>query len=275
MVTGMLASAVHITMPNLTPDGVSPHRALLSFAMASALMGLALTPLARGTGGKRAARALAFAVLLLICLGANSAIEIVMFTTLLTSRTAWSFVAGTVLPALLLGGSLALLGDRVTDAPTIAQRVRAHFSGHSVESWTWRFALGILAFPAIYFVFGAMVSPFVVPAYQAGVARLVLPPLSTIMPVQILRSALFLAASLPFLVWWKGTRASLVVSLGLAHWFLVGLFGLLQFSILPATLRVAHSIEIGADSFTYAASLVLLLVPVAPWKPLSEPVAVR
>jgi hypothetical protein len=41
----------------------------------------------------------------------------------------------------------------------------------------------------------------------------------------------------------------------------VGLFGLLQGSFLPMTLRIAHSLEIGADSFAYAASLVLLLAP--------------
>ena len=79
------------------------------------------------------------------------------------------------------------------------------------------------------------------------------------MPVQIVRSTLFLLASLPFLILWKKTRGSLIFSLGLAHWFTVGLFGLLQAHQLSMTLRIAHSLEIGADSFTYAALLVLLL----------------
>jgi hypothetical protein len=53
----------------------------------------------------------------------------------------------------------------------------------------------------------------------------------------------------------------LILALGLTHWMLVGLFGLLQVAWLPTILRVAHSLEIGADSFACSAALVFLLRP--------------
>ncbi|HVM75535.1 MAG TPA: hypothetical protein VMT75_07820 [Candidatus Saccharimonadales bacterium] len=47
----------------------------------------------------------------------------------------------------------------------------------------------------------------------------------------------------------------------LAHWYLVGLFGLIQVTWMLPVLRIGHSFEIGADSFVYAAVLVHLFVP--------------
>jgi hypothetical protein len=52
---------------------------------------------------------------------------------------------------------------------------------------------------------------------------------------------------------------SLLFALALAHFFLVGLFALMQASFFPPVLRVAHSLEVAADSFAYATIPVLLL----------------
>lgn len=106
-----------------------------------------------------------------------------------------------------------------------------------------------------------MVAPFVVPVYRAGGFGLTLPPISAFLSFEFIRSALFLVACFPFLLLWKASRGSLIFSLGLAFWVLNGLFGLLQSLGFPPVLRFAHSLEIGADSFVYAAVLVFLLVP--------------
>jgi hypothetical protein len=258
ILTGMLAAALRLSIPNLTPPGISQAEALRGFVLASALLGLAMTPLARGVHGGRIERWLSLAFLPFICLAVNAVIEILIFTTMLTRPSAPSFVASFVLPTLLFGASLAFLAKSEPGTPKFSQQTRVFFSTHSAGAWVWRLLLAILAFPVIYFVFGAMVAPFVVPAYRAGVAGLVLPPLSAIMPMQLVRSTLFLLASLPFLIMWKGGHRSLILSLGLAHCYLVGLFGLLQASFLPQVLRLAHSVEIAADSFAYATVLVFL-----------------
>jgi hypothetical protein len=52
----------------------------------------------------------------------------------------------------------------------------------------------------------------------------------------------------------------LALSLGLANYAFVGLFGMLQASWLPTAMRVLHGTEIAADSFAYSSLLVLLLV---------------
>jgi hypothetical protein len=89
--------------------------------------------------------------------------------------------------------------------------------------------------------------------YRAGGFGRTLPPISAFLPFEFIRSALFLVACFPFLLLWKASRGSLIFSLGLAFWVLNGLFGLLQSLGFPPVLRIAHSLEIGADSFVHAA----------------------
>jgi hypothetical protein len=276
MIMGVLGATLHLGIPNLSPAGVSQSAAVLAFFFASLLLGLALTPLARGIGGTRFERTLAFSFFIFVCMGLNATIEILTFTTMLTPLTAPPFILSCIFPALAFGAGLSFLAPRDdAKAPTASQRLVTFFSAQSPAAWLWRIPAAILAFPLAYFVFGAMVAPIVVPTYRAGVAGLVLPPLSIIMPVQLVRSTLFLLASLPFLILWKGKRGSLIFSLGLAHWLTVGIFGLLQAHQLSTTVRIAHSLEIGADSFAYAALLVLLLSARPATKHVNAPIAVQ
>jgi hypothetical protein len=72
-------------------------------------------------------------------------------------------------------------------------------------------------------------------------------------------------ASLPAVLLWIGSRRGLTGAPGLAHAVLVARFGMAQAShLMPAILRIAHSLEITADSFAYAAVLVWLFVPRSP-----------
>jgi hypothetical protein len=117
-----------------------------------------------------------------------------------------------------------------------------------------------LAFPLVYFVFGMMIAPIVVPHYNAGIAGLRIPPIDVVFRTQLLRSLLFLLSALPIIRLWRRSRAQLILALGLAFTATVGLYGLLQASWLPMVLRITHSLEITADSFAYAAVLTLLFV---------------
>lgn len=87
---------------------------------------------------------------------------------------------------------------------------------------------------------------------------LVLPSWAQIIPMQCLRSLLFLLACLPVLIAWQRSRRSLLLSLGWALFVLVGLLNLMQAVWLPATLRLTHTLEILADSSVYAWVLVML-----------------
>lgn len=261
MLSSALATAVHIPMPNFTPAGVSmsPQTAFRVFLLVSPLLGISLLPLALGSTGKPLTRGLALSFLLFVTMGLNNAIEMKIFTLFLV-HGAKVFVASVVPPALLCGVALAFLIQHDSGGPSMTDRARSFFAAHSVASWSWRFLLAILAFPLVYFVFGAMVAPIVVPVYRAGNIGLVLPPLSVILPIQVLRSVIFLLASLPFFVLWTRRRGALMFGLGF-HWFFVALFGLLMVSWFPLPVRIAHLLEGAADSFAYAAALIFLLLP--------------
>jgi hypothetical protein len=231
-----------------------PLASFRAFALVCPLLGLASVPLALDTTGPRFLRGLALSLLLFISLGLNAVIEMRLFTTYFAHGGSIMVVASTILPALLCGLALSyLLKFNPTDA-SIAEKIGSFFAAHSPASWLWRFVLAVVAFRAIFFLFGMMVAPFVIPIYRAGGFGLVLPPVSAFLPYEFVRSAFFLLASFPFLVFWKGSRGSLIFSLGLAHCVLVGLFGLLQVFWFPPVLRIAHSLETTAD-------LVFLLLP--------------
>jgi len=258
---GMFVGAFHIPFPTLIPPGIDPQAAFHAYQLVCPLVGLALVPLALYTTGSRLIRGLALSFLLFICLGLNAVIEMSMFTTFFVHGGAVIVAVSTILPALLCGLGLSYLLKLQPTEPSLTGRVRSFFAAHSPAFWAGRLVLAIVAFVVIFFLFGLMVAPFVVPTYRAGGFGLVLPPVSSFLPFEFVRSAFFLLASLPFLLLWKGSRSSLILSLGLAHWVLNGLFGLLQVFWFPLVLRIAHSLEIGADSFAYAATLVFLLFP--------------
>lgn len=254
---GMFAAAIHYHVPEFNPPGTDARAAFRMFGFTSALMGIALLPLAVYTNSSRLIRALALFLLLFICLGVNSVIELTIFSTFFIHGGALAVVISMMVPSLFCAFGLSYF------LPFLSASLAQHLDIHSYSplSWMVRLLLAILAFPVVYFIFGMMVAPLVVPFYRTGVSFLVIPPLSTILPVQVLRSSLFLLASAPFLFFWTRSRASLIVALGLAHCYLVGLFGLIQATWMPPTVRISHSLEITADSFVYAAALVFLLVP--------------
>jgi hypothetical protein len=81
-----------------------------------------------------------------------------------------------------------------------------------------------------------------------------------ILPTLLLRSLLFLYACLPALIAWQKSRFSLFNILGSVLFALVGGLYMLQSCWYPTTMRVAHGLEILADSFTYAGALMVLLM---------------
>lgn len=142
---------------------------------------------------------------------------------------------------------------------SLRSRLEVFFGQHPPQRWPWILLLSLLAFPFAYVVFGLLVEPFVIEFYEQQVASLATPGWGEIMPILLLRSLLFLLASLPVLIFWQKSRLQLLITLGSALFFLVGGLYMLQSYWFPVIMRVAHSLEILADSFVYAGVLVLLL----------------
>lgn len=264
---GGLATALGVSLPSM--PGTDPAQLAFVAFFASLTFGVSLGPLAAGLHSRYLARFAALALFTYVCLGVNTALETKIFTTI-------GGAAGLVvifLPAAFACAAAAAALFRPAPPPFTTAGLWSRFMAQfGAWSWAWRLAVAIVAFPVVYLAFGMMVGPFVVEAYQNRVSGLTVPGWGQIIPTQFLRSILFLVASVPAIVLWGGSRRRLALSLGLASFTFVGLFGLIQAVWLPTTMRLAHGAEVAADSFAYAALLVLLLVrPVSATDPSTAP----
>jgi hypothetical protein len=250
MVSGGIVTAVGMQFPQLPGQTYNPALGFIG----SLLLAAALIALARWIRGSGAVRWLILTVFTYVSYGLNNQIEASVFTTLGGTGTMLIFW---LIPCLVGCGAAILL----VPAPTTAGPVRTVFAGHPLSRWWWRVVLAWLAFPVVYYLFGMLVSPVVIGAYRHGQSGLVLPAQHVVIAAVALRSLFFLAVTVPILRTWSGSRRGLVLTLGGAFFVMVGAVGLIVGTWMPATLRIAHGIEILLDSIVYAWVLVTLLVP--------------
>jgi len=256
MVGGALVSALGMKLPAV-PEQADEKIMGVCLLIGSLILAVGIVPLAQRIRATYLARWLILAALAYVCLGVNTPIEAAIFTNMSGMP---SMAVFSVLPCLLFAGVMALVFKPSEKGKPFGLNVRRFFSGRRAGDWVWRFAAAICAFPVIYWVFGMCVGPWVVEYYKQGQFGLTLPNVRVIVLVQLIRSSLFLLASLPILIAWSGSRLRLTVTLGVAFFVLVGLFSLIQVYWLGPVLLVLHNVEILADSLVYAGALVFLLV---------------
>jgi hypothetical protein len=165
-----------------------------------------------------------------------------------------------IAPCVLYAAVAALVFKPAQTGESLLAEVADFFGRRSRAAWAWRLPAALVAFPIIYLIFGMAISPLVTEHYRQQIGGLVLPEMEVIIGVQFVRSSLFLLATLGVLIMWSGSGRSLVLTLGLALFVTVGLFGLIQAYWLSPLLRIVHGVEILADSLVHAWALVVLLV---------------
>jgi len=263
--SGVIDRIFHLN-PIALPGGVTVQSMFLTELAAGVVLVVGLYPLARGLAAPPIVRAATIGGFLLLGYGLNGLIEVRVFTHFLDGGMG-GVIAFYVTLAVVLGATFGFSFGSQGQPAGLARR--------TVPAWLWRGAAAWLAWPAVYFLFGMCVAPIVVPYYRAGIAGLQLPnSLSTVFGIQLIRSVFFLGSSLPFVALWKGSRRSLWLTLGLAHAFTIGLYGLAGATWMPMILRVVHSLEMTGDAFAYAGLLVLLFAK-ASEKTQAQPVAAR
>jgi hypothetical protein len=242
-------AAMSIPAPQFS-QGATPGQQMARALVSAAILVIGLVPLVPRLGGGFVPRWLVLAAFLYSVSAVNNAIEVTIFTRL----GGGGYVAAlAVLPAFLCTALLATVRPSGAAPAGLVSQAPA-------PGLAWRLALAWLAFPAAYLAFGALVSPLVVQSYSVEGGALVLPPMRVIIGVQAIRSVFFLLPTLAVMERWTGSRLGLWLALGWAHWTLVGLFGLvLPNDLMTPTLRLVHSLEIGADSFAYTGIVVALL----------------
>jgi hypothetical protein len=235
------------------------------------LMALGLYPVARGLTHDFKTRWFILAFFTWIAFTVNTILEARIFTNMQTGT----------LHSLVSQGAMCLIGCAVLAAlvrPKTDERrqpfalsFHSFFADRTVVSWSCRLVLAWIAFPIIYFGFGMIIAPIVIPYYQQeGGLGLHIPSFEVLIPVLLTRSLLFLLACLPMLIAWLGDRLTLFWALGLALFMMVGGVALGSAFWMPAILRVTHGLEILADSFTHASALVLILVPASRERPVNS-----
>jgi hypothetical protein len=259
-VGGSLLQSTGLEPPAL-PEGTDQETLGAMFMAGSVLFALALAAVAAGLGGGFVTRALTLFLLMWIAYAVNNVIEGAMFTTYSAVATSSSMLY-TALSLLLPSATMAVITALLFRSGEETGSLRASLGGllraYGTAGLLGRVVLAILAFPAIYLIVGMAIAPLVQGYYESGVFELALPGWGQLIPIQFLRSTLFLVASLPVILMWAGSRKGLLLALGLALFVFVGGFSMATAYWMGWQLRVVHSIEILVDELVYAAVLVAL-----------------
>jgi len=189
----------------------------------------------------------------------SNIVEALFFTTYLPTTAL--FLAAALLGLVItfieaLAG--AFLFHPQKPARSLAVDVRTYFNQRSSMSWMLRFAVGSLAYFPIYFTFGAMISPFVLPYYLDSSMGLSIPSFTVMIPLEFFRGFLYVIALFPIIAASRsGRKRTYLLTASLLY--VAGAFvSFLTVSGFPVQLRIFHGVEILADCLVYAAILVYL-----------------
>jgi hypothetical protein len=261
MVSGAVLPAFGLVAPAM-PAGTDAGTVLVWFFIGSLVLAAVLSLLARRLAGGFLARWAVLGALSWIAGGVAMVVEAAIFmrTGAVASGGSMLFTALNFLaPSFASAAAVTWLFRAEAEAAGTLGLWKSHVQSRSAGEWLWRVVLALAAFPIIYVGFGTLVLPLVSGYYQAGAYELAAPSWAQILPVQLARSTLFLAVSLPVIVLWHGSRRGLMGSLGLAMFVLVGFMSVITSYWFPWQMRLFHGLEILADSVAYSAVVTVLL----------------
>jgi hypothetical protein len=188
-------------------------------------------------------------------------IEGAFFTTIVS--TAATFLGGTLIGVVIslaeaaAGASMFKPRILVQDFPA---SFRSFFAHRRSVSWLVIVIVASVAYFPVYFAFGAIISPIVLPYYTnpSNGLNLTIPSLQTLVMVELLRGFLFVGALLPLLATLKASNRARFLSLASLFFVAGALIPFITNTSLPLLLKSVHGMEILADSIVYAAILTYL-----------------
>jgi len=151
-----------------------------------------------------------------------------------------------VLPTALAGAILF----RPAEVQSFSEIRREYFGRRSLAQFAGRFGIASVLWMVIYFIFGAIVAPYVLPYYTDGGVgyELVLPDLQVILGLQLLRGFILVLLILPLVISinldWKPLAASITSLLYIGGALAVFLIS----EQYPLVLRMIHGMEMLADA---------------------------
>jgi hypothetical protein len=261
MIGGMTMNLLHLPLPAMGRQQ-KPFQSLVSSLVAGTLTGLTLGPLACRLNLPLLGRACLWFLLLFVLSNLINMLEAVFFTTIPLTEL------GTSLAILSFGQAaiailLTLLFRPKQRSQGLLTRLRETLAQRPGVSWAWRFGLAAFSYVPIYFMFGMIVAPFVLPYYDNPDLRLklVVPGLRVILPLEIGRGLLYALTLFPLIAVLRGGVGSMALWVGLTIAVLGSWVPMIQAVHWPLALRVAHGLEITADAFVQGFVLTWLLAP--------------
>jgi hypothetical protein len=187
-------------------------------------------------------------------------VEAVFFTTMFANLSV--LAAGVVLSLFLSfveGGLAAVLFLPESHEGSLFAELSTYFSERMWSSWLWRILLASAAYFPVYFCFGMLISPFVMPYYSDPSLGLKIPSFAVMVPVELFRGLLYVIIMLGVFSTVRAKRWTMAAIVGLILYVPGGLVPLMSEHTLPPQIVPFHMIEIFADSIVYGIVLTRLL----------------
>jgi hypothetical protein len=259
IIGGMTMNILGVPLPSFGRQS-RPFQSLILTFIAGTLTGLTLGPLSSRLNLPVFGRACLWFLLIFVLNGLINMIEAVFFTTIPLTQLASSLTIlafGQIALALLL----TLLFRPHQLGPGLLTRLRETLGQRTEASWALRFGLATLSYVPIYYAFGMIVAPFVLPYYNnpdLGL-HLVVPGFGIILPLEIGRGLLYALTLFPLIVVLRGGLWSRALWVGLTIAIVGSLVPMLMAPGWPLDLRMAHGLEVTADGFVQGLVLTWLL----------------
>ncbi len=238
------------------PDGTDVNTIMLWYLLGSMLMAFALSFLSRNLSANWLLRWIILFELIWTFGVLGVVIEAFFFMTtgaVSSLLNALFTMLNFLLPAMFLSALVAVLFQPILPVEPCQRSCQKYIAFHKKSSWLWRIILALLAYPVTYFAFGLLVQPFIQKFYTTNQYELTIPTWEQLIPLQLTRSVLFLLASLPVMVWWRGSRRKAWPTLGASIFILTAFMAVITAYWFPWQLRLFHGLELLADALVMLA----------------------
>ncbi len=253
--SGILLPQLGFTPPEI-PAGTDAGTITFWFLLGSMVLAAALVPISQRFSASRLARWLYLTLFVWVFSVIGMVLESFFFmkTGAVSSLKNGLFtMLNFLLPTLFMSGMVVNLY-----LPVSGRKLSLNFAPKNLISWLWRILTALSAYPLIYFSFGLIVQPLIGNYYATSQYELTVPTWRQMIPLQLLRSLLFLLVSLPIIGFWNGSRRVLWLSFGFAIFVCTGFMAVLTAYWFPWQMRLFHGMELLADGMLYSGVLTWL-----------------
>lgn len=190
--------------------------------------------------------------------GFSNMVEGFFFTDVFDSFSV--FIMGAAVMLVSSGLQAAALGYLLQSGErSLKESFDEYMGKRSGGEWVRRLTAGALTYFPVYFFFGMLVSPFVMPYYSDPSMGLVIPSFSVLIPLEIVRGLMYVAVLLPVIAVMGGDFKNSALALAGMLFIPGALLPLLGDQGLPAPIIPFHLVEILVDSAVYGYLLARLL----------------